>query len=70
MRRFLRCAFIGIVVAGGLAGGAHAQQAFTWAELRAKFQAANPNLIAGQIGIDESKANEITAFLRPNPNLL
>ncbi len=66
MRRFLWCAFIGILVAG-LAGDAQAQKAFTWAELRAKFQAANPNLMAGQIGIDESKANEVTAFLRPNP---
>src|SRR4029077_13930680 len=29
----------------------------------------NPTLRAGQIGIDESKAQEITAFLRPNPSL-
>jgi len=26
-------------------------------------------LLAGQIGIDESRASEITAYLRPNPNL-
>jgi outer membrane protein, heavy metal efflux system len=48
----------------------HAQQkALTWQEVRDKFEAANPSLRADQIGIDESKANETTAYLRPNPNL-
>src|SRR5271156_4297474 len=42
--------------------------ALTWEELRAKFEAANPSLRAGQIGIEEAKAQEITAYLRPNPN--
>jgi cobalt-zinc-cadmium efflux system outer membrane protein len=37
--------------------------------VREKFQAANPALLAGQIGIDESKAEEITAYLRPNPDM-
>jgi outer membrane protein, heavy metal efflux system len=46
-----------------------AQKALTWQEVRSKFQAANPTLQAGQIGIDESRAQEITANLRPNPNL-
>jgi cobalt-zinc-cadmium efflux system outer membrane protein len=41
----------------------------SWQEVRAKFEAANPTLRAGQIGIDESRAQEITANLRPNPNL-
>src|SRR5579862_6806376 len=45
-----------------------AQTVLTWPELRDKFEAANPTLIAGRIGIDESKAAEITAYLRPNPN--
>jgi outer membrane protein, heavy metal efflux system len=35
-----------------------------------RFEANNPTLSAGQIGIEESKANEITAYLRPNPSLL
>jgi len=51
----------------GFAGAARAQQALTWDEVRARFEANNPVLRAGQIGIDESKANEITAYLRPNP---
>jgi cobalt-zinc-cadmium efflux system outer membrane protein len=46
-----------------------AQRALTWQEVRDKFEAANPTLRAGQIGIDESRAQEITANLRPNPNL-
>jgi len=45
-----------------------AQQAITWAEIRDKFERANPTLQAARIGIDESRAQEITAFLRPNPD--
>ena len=45
-----------------------AQQSLTWTELRDKFEATNPTLRALQIGIDQSKAQEITAFLRPNPD--
>jgi cobalt-zinc-cadmium efflux system outer membrane protein len=48
--------------------GLFAQQGLTWTELRDKFQATNPTLLALQIGIDQSKAQEITAFLRPNPD--
>jgi cobalt-zinc-cadmium efflux system outer membrane protein len=48
--------------------GMFAQRSFTWAELRDKFEATNPTLRALQIGIDQSKAQEITAFLRPNPD--
>jgi cobalt-zinc-cadmium efflux system outer membrane protein len=46
-----------------------AQKALTWQEVQARFEAANPSLRAGQIGVDESKASETTAYLRPNPNL-
>jgi outer membrane protein, heavy metal efflux system len=58
-----------LLAAGCLAGGAFAQKAYTWQELRQKFEASNRLLQAGQIGIDESKAQEVTAFLRPNPDL-
>src|ERR1700757_2998014 len=34
-----------------------------------RSESATPPLQAGQIGIDESRAQEITANLRPNPNL-
>jgi cobalt-zinc-cadmium efflux system outer membrane protein len=43
--------------------------ALTWEQVRQRFEQNNPTMRAGQIGIDESKAQEITAFLRPNPNL-
>jgi cobalt-zinc-cadmium efflux system outer membrane protein len=47
----------------------HAQQSLTWQEVQDKFHTANRSLQAGQIGVDESRANETTAFLRPNPTL-
>jgi cobalt-zinc-cadmium efflux system outer membrane protein len=49
--------------------GGYSQTPLTWQEVRDKFEKANPSLRAGQIGIDESKAQEITAYLRPNPQL-
>ena len=52
-----------------LAGTSVAQTAMTWQEIRQKFEANNPTLKAGAIGVDESRAQEITAYLRPNPNL-
>jgi len=69
MRRNLRVLFIRLflIVAFGELG--LAQKALTWQEVRDKFEAANPTLRAGQIGIDESRAQEITANLRPNPSL-
>ena len=45
------------------------QQALTWHEVRERFEATNPTLRAARIGIDESKAQEITAYLRPNPEV-
>jgi cobalt-zinc-cadmium efflux system outer membrane protein len=46
---------------------AHAQQSLTWDQVKAKFEAANPTLRADALNVDEMKAAEITAFLRPNP---
>src|SRR6266852_2175951 len=46
---------------------ATAQQAVTWEQVRARFEQSNPTLLADKLSIDESKAQEITAFLRPNP---
>ena len=44
-----------------------AQQALTWDQVKAKFEETNPTLKADALGVDEMKAEEITAFLRPNP---
>jgi cobalt-zinc-cadmium efflux system outer membrane protein len=41
----------------------------TWDQVRRRFEQNNPTLMAGQLNIDESKAMEITAFLRPNPSV-
>ena len=46
-----------------------AQKALTWEEVRAQFETSNPSLKAAQIGVDESRAEEISADLRPNPSL-
>lgn len=51
-----------------LCQSAFAQTPLTWQQVKDKFEAANPNLRAGELNIRESKAQEITAFLRPNPN--
>jgi cobalt-zinc-cadmium efflux system outer membrane protein len=51
-----------------VAGGAAGQTALTWQQVVEKFRAANPNLSAGQLSVQESKAAEVTAYLRPNPN--
>jgi cobalt-zinc-cadmium efflux system outer membrane protein len=44
-----------------------AQQALTWEQAKTKFEANNPALKADADDVDEMRAEEITAFLRPNP---
>jgi outer membrane protein, heavy metal efflux system len=46
---------------------ASAQSGYTWDQVKAKFEAANPVLKSDQLNVDEMKAEEITAYLRPNP---
>jgi cobalt-zinc-cadmium efflux system outer membrane protein len=48
--------------------GAFGQQAYTWAQVKDKFETNNPTVRAGQDNIAESKAMEVTAYLRPNPD--
>jgi cobalt-zinc-cadmium efflux system outer membrane protein len=50
-----------------LASTASAQPALTWDQVKAKFEAANPTLKADEINVQEMKDEEITAYLRPNP---
>jgi cobalt-zinc-cadmium efflux system outer membrane protein len=61
---------IGIVLAaaGLLPAAASAQTAFTWQQIVQKFETTNPTMKANQLNIDESRAAEITAYLRPNPD--
>jgi cobalt-zinc-cadmium efflux system outer membrane protein len=59
-------ALVLLLCSSGLAQG---PQPWTWEKVVQRFEASNPNLLAGRLNIDESKANEITAYLRPNPGL-
>jgi outer membrane protein, heavy metal efflux system len=69
MRVLMKTMCFALLLAVGCAESCLAQRALTWLEIRDKFEAANPTLRAGQIGIDEFRAEEITAYLRPNPSL-
>src|SRR5690349_21215660 len=53
----------------GVTRGASAQEPWTWEKVRARFQQNNPVLQAETASVEESKADEITAYLRPNPTL-
>ena len=44
-----------------------AQQSLTWEQVKSKFETANPALKADALSVDEMRANEVTAYLRPNP---
>ena len=78
-RRFAKSSHSGWVVLCCLAIGAGvvgsfppttvwAQTAFTWGQIKEKFEASNPTLQAAQMNVIESRAAEVTAFLRPNPD--
>jgi cobalt-zinc-cadmium efflux system outer membrane protein len=44
-------------------------QAWTWEQVKDRLELNNPTLLAGELNISELQAQEITAHLRPNPNL-
>jgi len=44
------------------------QTALTWEQVRTRFEANNPTLLADRVNVEESRAEEITAYLRPNPS--
>jgi len=46
-----------------------AQQPLTWDQVRTRFESNNPALKADSLAVDEARASEITANLRPNPQL-
>ncbi len=45
------------------------QQALTWDQVKTRFEAVNPALKADALNVDEVRAQEITAYLRPNPSV-
>jgi cobalt-zinc-cadmium efflux system outer membrane protein len=64
--RWLCCTLVLLSSVGAVA---QTPAPMTWDQVRHRFEQNNPTLLAGQLNIDESKAQEITAFLRPNPAL-
>lgn len=44
-----------------------AQENLSWQQVKSHFEAANPALKADALGVDEMRAEQVTAFLRPNP---
>jgi cobalt-zinc-cadmium efflux system outer membrane protein len=52
-----------------IVSAAQAQTILTWDQVRERFRANNPLLAAGRTAVDEAKAAEITAYLRPNPTV-
>ena len=50
--------------------GAHPfPKMWTWEEVKNRLELNNPTLLAGKLNIQEFQADEITAHLRPNPDL-
>lgn len=67
-RRWRYC--VGLLFAIGCqAQTAGTPRVLDWQETQDRFRSNNPTLLAGQVTIDESRADEITAYLRPNPDL-
>jgi outer membrane protein, heavy metal efflux system len=48
---------------------AQSKPALTWEQVKERFETSNPALLADKLNVEESKAQEITAFLRPNPTV-
>src|SRR5690348_16795756 len=44
-------------------------QIWTWDQVKENFRLNNTSLMAAKLNIDELKAEEVTAHLRPNPEL-
>src|ERR1700728_1282700 len=68
-RRYGRLSIGLLLVTGCMAQSANQPRTLTWQEAQQEFRVNNPQLLADQVTIDESRADEITAFLRPNPDL-
>ena len=63
-RQWLCCV---LVLCSAFATG-QTQTSLTWDQVRERFEQHNPTLLADKLSIDESKAQQITAYLRPNPD--
>src|ERR1700678_1894800 len=68
LRNFGLVAWLWLVVALN-ASAQQTQQTLSWEQVRLRFEQNNPTLLADQMTVEESRAQEITAHLRPNPQL-
>ena len=77
-KKIQRCCWRLVVLAPALFTAAYAQQpaqppvpqaaqTLTWETVKDRFEQNNPTLLADKLNVDESRAQEITAYLRPNP---
>jgi cobalt-zinc-cadmium efflux system outer membrane protein len=67
MYNFCRCGGLFFLLSS--AAMAQTTVPLTWDQVRQRFEQRNPTILADQLNVDESKAQEITAYLRPNPGL-
>lgn len=51
-----------------ITGQSYAQAVLSWQDIRGRFEANNRIMQAARVSVDQSRALEITAGLRPNPN--
>ena len=68
MPRLAWRALVYLLIPSGLSTAGWAQRPLSWEEVRERFRTNNPTLMAGRASVEESRAQEITAFLRPNPD--
>src|SRR5271157_1231924 len=69
-RKIQRYYWLFLVLALGVAADSSAQQpaqSWSWETVKDRFKQNNPTLLADKLNVDESRAQEITAYLRPNP---
>jgi cobalt-zinc-cadmium efflux system outer membrane protein len=69
MHRFRICLSFGLAAAGFGQVAPPPTPALTWQQTQERFHANNQTLLAGQVTIEEARAQEISAFLRPNPDM-
>lgn len=68
-QRSLACLFLLVTLASSHGWAQSTAPApWTWDQVLQRFEQNNPTLLAGRLNVDESKAQEITAYLRPNPD--
>jgi cobalt-zinc-cadmium efflux system outer membrane protein len=69
LMRTTRFVLMACLVQGFLMQRGFAQASYSWQQLKEKFEKTNPTLRAAALNVNESRAAEITAYLRPNPDL-